>query len=102
MQARIRWKTKESGGRSKPPTGVGSPPYATVVRFRDTEEPWPPANAWSLVVEKIQTQSDEYEWIANIRFLVDEAPHDELCPNREFELYEGAKCVATGVILESQ
>jgi len=55
-----------------------------------------------LVVEKIQTQSDEYEWIANIRFLVDEAPHDELCPNREFELYEGAKCVATGVILESQ
>ena len=102
MKARIHWKTKTDGGRSKPPAGVGSPPYATVVRFTDTEEPWPPQNAWSLVIEKVESESDEYDWVANVRYLVDEAPHDDLNADREFELFEGAKCVATGVLLEEQ
>ncbi len=100
MRAQVLWKSKAEGGRSKPPAGVGSPPYATVVRFIDTIEPWPPENAWSLVIEKINSESDEFNWMANIRYLVDEAPHKELRPNREFELYEGGKVVATGIILE--
>lgn len=98
LQARIIWKTKEEGGRSRPPAGVGKPPYATLVRFIDSGGPWPPPNAWSLVVEKIESQSDEYHWVANVRFLVDDAPMGELRANREFELYEGGKCVATGVL----
>lgn len=100
MRARIHWKTKADGGRSKPPAGVGSPFYATVVRFTDSNEPWPPENAWSLVIEKIESESDEYDWVADVRYLVNEAPHDELRPNREFELYEGAKLVAYGVLVE--
>jgi hypothetical protein len=99
MQARIRWKTREAGGRKSPPAGVGQPPYATVVRFKDTMEPWPPPIAWSLVIEKVPPLSGEYDWVANVRFLVNEAPVNELRPNREFELYEGARCVATGVLL---
>ena len=101
MHARITWKRHEDGGRKAPPAGVGTPPYSTVIRFCDSGEPWPPPNAWSLVIEKIDSQSDEYEWIANVRYLVDEAPHCELRPLREFELYEGNKCVATGVIIEN-
>lgn len=100
MQAQVRWKTKSEGGRSRPPAGVGSPSYATVVRFTDSNEPWPPENAWSLVIEKIGLEGDEYEWLANVRYLVDEAPHDELRPNRAFELYEGNKLVATGLLIE--
>ena len=100
MLANITWKRQEEGGRIKPPTGTGKPQYSTVVRFCDSDEPWPPANAWSLVVEKIGTQSSEYEWSANVRYLADEAPHDELRSLREFELYEGNKCVATGILHE--
>jgi hypothetical protein len=98
MHARITWKQHEDGGRTTPPAGVGTPPYSTVVRF--CSEPWPPAILWTLVIEKIESQSTDYEWIAKVHYLVDEAPHDELRPLREFELYEGNKCVATGILLE--
>jgi hypothetical protein len=98
MRAFIEWVSKDRGGRNQPPAGVGSPPYATVVRFTDSEEPWPPPTAWSLVVEKIETMSEPYRWIADVRFLVDAAPHDALREGREFELYEGGKCVARGRI----
>lgn len=101
MRAMITWKRTEEGGRRSLPAGVGSPPYATVVRFCDEGEPWPPANAWSLIVEKRDEIGSEYEWLAEVRFLVDEAPHAELQSGRTFELYEGAKCVATGRLLDS-
>lgn len=99
MKAHVIWKTKEAGGRNQPPAGVGSPPYATVVRFSDSSEPWPPPVAWSLVVEKIESESSEYEWLASVKFLVDEAPAGELRSNREFELFEGGRCVATGKLI---
>jgi hypothetical protein len=78
---------------------VGQPPYATVIRFKDANEPWPPPNAWSLVVEKLSELSNEYDWVANVRFLVTEAPVEELRVGREFELFEGARCVATGILI---
>jgi hypothetical protein len=96
MRATIHWKTQQEGGRSKPPLGAGKPAYAAVVRFIDSTEPWPPQTAWSLVVEKIPELSSSRDWVANVHFLVDEAPMDELRPDRMFELYEGAKCVASG------
>ena len=101
MNARIHWKTKEDGGRSNPPAGVGSSPYAPIVRFKDASEPWPPHVAWSLVVKKVLELSEEYEWVAQVHFLVKEAPVAELSVGREFELYEGGRCVATGVLIES-
>lgn len=98
MLAKIVWKTKEQGGRSKPPAGVGEPAYSTVVRYTDSQEPWPPPISWSLVVEKIESQSDEYNWVANVRYLMEVAPHSELQVGREFDLYEGGRHVAHGVL----
>jgi hypothetical protein len=98
-RAVVEWIPKEQGGRSQPPTGVGLPPYSTVVRFVDAEEPWPPPVAWSLVIEKDETSSEPYRWIADVHFLADEAPHGSLRQGREFELYEGNKRVARGRIL---
>jgi hypothetical protein len=100
MRARVVWKKPDEGGRKSPPAGVGTPPYATVVRLLDCDEPWPPMNAWSLVVDKVSTIGDEYHWLADVRYLMSDAPHNELILNRRFELYEGAKCVAAGVIVE--
>jgi hypothetical protein len=102
MRAKIHWKKREDGGRSRPPSGVGQPPYSTVVRFKGAGGAWPPNNAWSLVVEKIPELSDEFDWVADVRFLVEEAPAAELRLNREFELFEGKKCVATGVTVEGK
>ena len=96
-KALIEWIPKEEGGRSKPPLGVGYPSYSTVVHFID--EPWPHATgSWSLVVVKNEPLSTEFRWIADVHFLVEDAPHDSLRDGREFELYEGKKCVARGRI----
>lgn len=99
IRAVVDWIPKDQGGRTRPPAGVGTPPYASVVRFTDVEEAWPPPVAWSLVVEKDEALSEPLRWVADVRFLVDEAPHDSLRPGREFDLYEGGKCVAHGRIL---
>lgn len=97
-KASIAWIPKEAGGRSKPPLGIGEPSYATVIHF--PEEPWPHlSGSWSLVVRKDEALSSEYHWIANVHFLVEEAPHDSLRDGRNFELYEGNKCVARGSII---
>lgn len=97
-KALIEWIPKERGGRTRPPLGLGDPPYATVLRF--TDEPWPhKAGSWSLAVAKIESMGDEYRWLADVHFVVDEAPHESLREGRAFELYEGSKCVARGTVL---
>jgi len=93
MRAMIHWLTKEEGGRSMPPAGVGNPPYSTVVEFPDVD-----VGSWSLVVEKIEALSNEYDWTADVHYLFPDAPHELLQAGREFELYEGKKCVARGQI----
>jgi len=98
-RAVVDWIPWDQGGRKQPPAGVGAPPYVSVVRFADAKEPWPPPVAWSLVVEKDEMSSEPLRWIADVRFLVDEAPHEALRPGREFDLYEGSKRVAHGRIL---
>jgi hypothetical protein len=96
-RAIVEWIGKDQNGRTKPPLGIGTPAYATVVRFAD--EPWPPINgAWSLVVVKDEQASIENRWVANVHYLMEEAPHDSLRIGRLFELYEGNKCVARGRI----
>lgn len=67
--------------------------------MRFSDEPWPPKIAWSLVVMKLPESRNEYDWIANVHFLVHEAPHDSLVSGREFELYEGGKLVANGELI---
>jgi len=97
MKATIHWKTKEEGGRSAPPLGEGAPPYATIVRFLETDDSWPPENAWSLVVEK-KLALDKYNWLAEVHFVAANAPSDRLSSGQKFELYEGNRCVAIGSI----
>lgn len=99
MRAKIHWIKKEEGGRSKPPAGVGSPPYMTMVRFTDADEPWPPEIAWSLAIKKREAESSEYDWIADVSYKMENAPHESLRPGRMFELYEGNKCVASGTLI---
>ena len=96
MRAKIEWVRHEDGGRLAPPLGEGPSPYSTVVRFAGSNEPWPPTEAWSLVVEKIA--SDHYTWEADVRFLVDDAPAELLTSGRGFELFEGNRRVAIGTV----
>ena len=98
MQAKVRWRSQADGGRSRLPCGEGAPPYLAVVRFVDSVDSWPPAEAWSLVVERVSPDSHDRDWVANVYFLAPDAPHGDLRPGREFELYEGPKCVATGIL----
>jgi hypothetical protein len=97
-QALIEWVPKELGGRTRPPLGFSVPPYATEVRFIDGDR-WPISEAWSLVIVKNEPSSTEFRWIADVHFLVEEAPHGSLFNGREFELYEGNKLVARGRVL---
>ena len=96
MRAKREWVRPEDGGRSVLPSGDGQP-YATVVRFAGYNGPWPPTDAWSLVIEKVLA-SDPYTWEAEVRFLVDDAPTGLLTNGRSFELYEGLKRVAVGTL----
>jgi hypothetical protein len=69
------------------------------VRFTDINEPWPHDTVWTLVVEKVESLDGEQEWIADVHYLMPGAPADALRAGRAFELYEGGKCVASGVLL---
>lgn len=100
-KALIEWVPNELGGRSKPPLGTGTPPYSTVVRF--TDEPWPhPSGCWSLAICKIEEFGNEWRWVADVYFRMEDAPHEALRSGREFELYEGGKMVAHGHLLTWQ
>jgi hypothetical protein len=99
-KAIIEWIPKAAGGRSKPPSGVGERPYTTVVHFPHLEEPWPPPVSWSLAVRKIDTVADPYRWTAEVYFLMTDAPHHLLTEGVAFELFEGAKCVAHGQVID--
>lgn len=93
--ARITWLTPEEGGRRQPPPG---PRYSAPARFEGQAAGSEGAN-WSLVVDLQSRPSGATDWIAEVRYLVDEAPHELLRLGACFELYEGKKCVARGVII---
>jgi hypothetical protein len=96
MRAIIRWIPREQGGRQSPPTG---PRYSTVARFEDERDKWP-AEAWSLVAEFIHSYPPNGEvTLVEVRFLSDEAPAELLRPGVRFELCEGRRVVAKGVVL---
>lgn len=95
----VRWLTLEEGGRRAPPTGQEPPLYWAVVKLvGDNIESQP--NSWSLYVRMKEALEDGYFWKAEVSFRVDEAPHHLLTEGIQFELYEGAKKVATGSLSE--
>jgi len=92
--ARITWLTPEEGGRRLPPSG---PRYTAPTRF-ESQPPGPEGANWSLVVDRMPQSPGSMEWIAEVHYVAEEAPHELLLPGACFELYEGKKCVARGVI----
>jgi hypothetical protein len=95
MSAQIEWIRHEEGGRKQPPSGEEPPVYWAVVKLLDAE---PQANSWSIYARKLSSTAEGFLWDAAVQFRVPEAPHDLLTEGRRFELYEGAKCVAHGVV----
>lgn len=94
----VDWLSYEDGGRKVPPTGDEPPIYWSVVKFVNADAE-PQANSWSLFVRKVTSDRDGYRWNALVRFRVNEAPYGMLVPEARFELYEGAKLVASGNVL---
>ena len=72
--ARIRWRTPEQGGRRGLPSG---PRYSTPARFLVAADQ-SSCGDWSLVVDLVSRPEATNDWIAEVRFLFDEAPHDWL------------------------
>ena len=72
--------------------------YTTVACFEDEREKYP-KEAWSLVVECCSLPNNTGTILANVRFLVAEAPAHLLHLGSRFELYEGRTIVASGEII---
>lgn len=95
VKARIVWVPAAQGGRTKPPSG---PQYSTVVRFEGDPD-WP-NEAWSIVAEWNPSTTSEEFVLAEVGFLVEEAPQHRLVPGAKFELYEGKRVVARGEVVK--
>jgi hypothetical protein len=87
VRASIHWLSEAEGGRKHLPTSLN---YSTVARFPQQQD-WP-NNAWSVVVEF--GEPPKQDDLAQVRFLVDDAPRDWLTSGASFELLEGKKVVA--------
>lgn len=95
VKAKVSWVPIEAGGRKSPPPG---PRYVTVARFDDDKNKYP-KEAWSLVLEFSDVPDDSLSVVADVRFLVEDAPVRLLRQGSTFELYEGRKLVARGIVL---
>jgi hypothetical protein len=89
-RAHITWLPPDKGGRQTPPSG---PRFSPTARFAAAKEDR------SVVLELVSRPAGSADWIADIRFLFDDAPQDLLADGARFELYEGKRCVAHGTIL---
>lgn len=97
-RAVIQWIPKEQGGRqSGPPSGVGPPHYSAPAKFLAYADTWS-FEVFDLAIEKIECLEGPNQWLAEVHFRIEDAPHEWLVDGAEFELYEGKKCVARGRI----
>ncbi|HET6249220.1 MAG TPA: hypothetical protein VFE47_16110 [Tepidisphaeraceae bacterium] len=96
QRAIISWVPTESGGRRSPFVG---PKYSTLARFEEDRQL--AMGAWSLVVEFIHVFQNPRHVLAEVQFLSDEAPDQLLHDGSRFELLEGNKCTAKGIVLPS-
>jgi hypothetical protein len=95
VKAQVSWVPRELGGRESPPSG---PRYITVARFEDDKDNYP-KEAWSLVLEFNDLPDDSLNVVADVRFLVEDAPVQLLHQGSNFELYEGSRLVGRGTVL---
>src|SRR5947209_7237899 len=94
-RAILRWVPESRGGRSRPP--LPAVPYTAPARFES--DPQEQLGTWSLrILQARELRGDEVIEVS-IAFLFPDAPHDLLRDGERFELMEGRKIVAKGVIL---
>lgn len=90
-EAKIVWIKPQDGGKKKiPPVGMM---FYPMIKINTDEE----IINWSLVLINKEF-NDAYETTAEMKFLMDNAPHFLLKSGIEFTLYEGAKKIAKGKI----
>lgn len=95
--ARIQWLNSAEGGRQQPPSG---PTYTTVARFERQGDQWT-NDAWSLVLDFMGSPDDRLCHQAKVRFLAESGPSGWLEKGSRFELMEGPRVVARGLIIRS-
>jgi hypothetical protein len=95
VKALITWLTPDQGGRSTLPSGLR---YSTVARFAPQGTEWE-KSAWSLIVEFTETPRFTLSHLARVKFLVPEGPAELLTSGNSFDLVEGSRVVATGVVI---
>ncbi len=87
-RAKIIWIDKELGGRTPPPVGTR---YAPIIIFPNMEGTW----SADFICSVVNNQEMEVE----IGFLSKDAPNDLLKQGNKFELFEGRRKVAKGIVL---
>jgi hypothetical protein len=95
VRAIIRWVPASRGGRRQPPRPVAG--YAAPARFESdaAQEQGP----WSLrIAEASELRGGEAVEV-RVTFVMPDAPHDLLREGERFELLEGRKVVAKGVVV---
>ncbi len=93
--SQICWVSPEEGGRKTPFKGSH---YVTVARFEEEPNRWQ-TESWSLVVDFREESSNDGSALADVKFLVEEAPSYLLHAGSRFELLEGPHVVAKGKVL---
>jgi hypothetical protein len=95
MRAIIRWVPTSRGGRQRPPNPAAG--YTAPAHFES--DPLSTQGNWSVrIIASKELRGDEVI-DATIRFVVPEAPQNLLSEGERFELLEGRRVVAKGVVL---
>ena len=83
----IRWTTLGEGGRVQPPALMAGQTYCPVSRFESLPDDW-----------SVSIQISPGAGCYLLEFLVEAAPHQALVKGAKFELMEGRKVVARGIV----
>ena len=98
MNAKIKWLSAEEGGRRTPIPVVSNERdnnrYCPIIVFPNAITN---GESWSADIY-VKSQIDKYESIAKISYLFENAPFELLKAGANFELYEGGRLVATGMV----
>lgn len=92
IRAKIHFFSSAEGGRRSPPSG---PTYSTVGRAEGADDT---TGRWSMVLTFEGAPDAGGDVVAQVRYLVPDAPHHQLLTARTFELFEGGHRVAVGVV----
>ncbi len=93
MEAHVSWVPFEKGGREK--HMPKNTKYCPIIVFLGEEMD----GTWSAEI-LTDSVNDNNESTIDISFLFPDAPFDLLKPGAKFELYEGKKLVARGVMVK--